>query len=126
MMPFVIAGLAAGAVLLIAVGIAMSGGSGAVSSRLERYASARGDTKPSGEDGDRESVIVAGLSRVMEGQDLSARLSTELARADLKLRPAEFVAFWIACPFVFVAFAYLIGFVVPTLQNIIEIGRAHV
>ena len=121
MMPFVIAGLAAGAVLLIAVGIAMSGGSGAVSSRLERYASARGDTKPSGEDGDRESVIVAGLSRVMEGQDLSARLSTELARADLKLRPAEFVAFWIACPFVFVAFAYLIGFVVPTLQNIIAL-----
>ena len=121
MMPFVIAGLAAGAVLLIAVGIAMSGGSGAVSSRLERYASARGDTKPSGEDGDRESVIVAGLSRVMEGQDLSARLSTELARADLKLRPAEFVAFWIACPFVFVVFAYLIGFVIPTLQNIIAL-----
>ena len=122
MMPFVIAGLAAGAVLLIAVGIAMSGGSGAVSSRLERYASARGETKPSGEDGERESVIVAGLSRVMEGQDLSARLSTELARADLKLRPAEFVAFWIACPFVFVAFAYLIGFVVPTLQNIIALA----
>src|SRR5205823_4795310 len=122
MMPFVIAGLAAGAVLLIAVGIAMSGGSGAVSSRLERYASARGETKPSGEDGDRESVIVAGLSRVMEGQDLSARLSTELARADLKLRPAEFVAFWIACPFVFVAFAYLIGFVIPSLQNIIALA----
>jgi len=121
MMPFVIAGLAAGAVLLIAVGIAMSGGSGAVSSRLERYASARGETKPSGEDGERESVIVAGLSRVMEGQDLSARLSTELARADLKLRPAEFVAFWIACPFVFVVFAYLIGFVIPTLQNIIAL-----
>ena len=121
MMPFVIAGLAAGAVLLIAVGIAMSGGSGAVSSRLERYASARGEATPSGEDGERESVIVAGLSRVMEGQDLSARLSTELARADLKLRPAEFVAFWIACPFVFVVFAYLIGFVIPTLQNIIAL-----
>ncbi len=122
MMPFVIAGLAAGAVLLVAVGIAMSGGSGAVSSRLERYASARGETKPSGEDGERESVIVAGLSRVMEGQDLSARLSTELARADLKLRPAEFVAFWIACPFVFVAFAYVIGFVIPTLQNVIALA----
>ncbi|TMB81552.1 MAG: secretion system protein, partial [Chloroflexi bacterium] len=42
-------------------------------------------------------------------------------RADLKLRPAEFVAFWIACPFVFVVFAYLIGFVIPTLQNIIAL-----
>ena len=46
---------------------------------------------------------MAGLSRVIERQDLTARLSTEIARADLKLRPAEFVALWIASPFVFVA-----------------------
>jgi tight adherence protein B len=123
MMPFVIAALAAGAVLLIAVGVAMSGGGGGVSSRLERYASARGQSGKEGDDDtERESVIVAGLSRVMEGQDLSARLSTELARADLKLRPAEFVAFWIACPFVFTAFAYIIGFVIPTLQNPIALA----
>jgi len=105
MMPFVIAGLAAGAVLLIAVGVAMSGGGGGVSSRLERYASARGESQPGDDGEERESVIVAGLSRVMDSQDLSARLSTELARADLKLRPAEFVAFWIASPFVFVVVA---------------------
>jgi len=122
MMPFVIAGLAAGAVLLIAVGVAMSGGGGGVSSRLERYASARGESQPGDDGEERESVIVAGLSRVMDSQDLSARLSTELARADLKLRPAEFVAFWIACPFVFVAFAYIIGFVIPTLQNPIALA----
>jgi tight adherence protein B len=122
MMPFVIAGLAAGAVLLIAVGVAMSGGGGGVSSRLERYASARGESQPGDDGEERESVIVAGLSRVMDTQDLSARLSTELARADLKLRPAEFVAFWIACPFVFVAFAYIIGFVIGTLQNPIALA----
>ena len=122
MMPFLIAGLAAGAVLLIAVGVAMSGGGGGVSSRLERYASARGQGDQAGEGDERESVIVAGLSRVMEGQDLSARLSTELARADLKLRPAEFVALWIACPFVFAAFAFIIGFVIPTLQNPIALA----
>ena len=40
MLPIVIAGLSAGAVLLIAIGIAMSGGgSGAVSSRLVRSSS---------------------------------------------------------------------------------------
>src|SRR5438105_671656 len=123
MMPFVIAGLAAGAVLLIAVGVAMSGGGGGVSSRLERYASARGQGDQAGDgDEERESVIVAGLSRVMETQDLSARLGTELARADLKLRPAEFVAFWIACPFVFVVVAYIVGFVIPTLQNPIALA----
>src|SRR5947207_6140664 len=116
MLPFVIAGLAAGAVLLIAIGVAMSGGSGGVSSRLERYASARGQSEGS-DDEEKESVVMAGLSRVMDSQDLSARLGTELARADLKLRPAEFVAFWIACPFVFVAIAFIAGFVIPTLQN---------
>jgi len=121
MLPFVIAGLAAGAVLLIAIGVAMSGGSGGVSSRLERYASARGQESSDGDE-EKESVVMAGLSRVMETQDLSARPSTELARADLKLRPAEFVAFWIACPFVFVAFAFIVGFVIPTLQNPIALA----
>ena len=43
MLPILIAGLAAGAVLLISVGIAMSGGSGGVASRLERYARSGGD-----------------------------------------------------------------------------------
>jgi tight adherence protein B len=121
MLPFVIAGLAAGAVLLIAVGVAMSGGGGGVSSRLERYASARQGEQEEA-DPERESVIVAGLSRVMERQDLSARLGIELARADLKLRPAEFVAFWIACPFVFVVFAYILGFVFSGLQNVIALA----
>jgi hypothetical protein len=46
MLPFLIAGLAAGAVLLIAVGVAMSGGSGGVASRLERYARAQGIEVP--------------------------------------------------------------------------------
>src|SRR3990172_7153353 len=41
MLPFLIAGLAAGAVLLVTVGIAMTG-SGGVASRLERYTPAGG------------------------------------------------------------------------------------
>ena len=38
--PMIVAGLAAAAVLVIAIGVAMSGRSG-ISDRLERYASAR-------------------------------------------------------------------------------------
>jgi tight adherence protein B len=123
MLPFVIAGLAAGAVLLIAVGVAMSGGSGGVASRLERYASGRGD-RPSGTGGteDRESAVTAGLSRVIERQGLATRLSTELARADLKLRPAEFVAAWIASPFVFMGVGYFLGFIFPGFQTIIGLA----
>jgi len=115
MLPFLIAGLAAGAVLVIAVGIAMSGGSGGVASRLERYARAQGvDASPSAE---RESPVIAGLTRVIEGQDLNARLSTEIARADLKLRPAEFLFAWIASPFVFAFVGYVLGYVLPGFQN---------
>ena len=39
MLPFLIAGLAALAVVVIAIGVAMSAGGGSVASRLERYAS---------------------------------------------------------------------------------------
>ena len=57
--------------------------------------------------------MIAGLSRVIEGQDLDTRLSTEIARADLKLRPAEFLFAWMASPFIFAFVAYVIGFIIP-------------
>jgi tight adherence protein B len=115
MLPFVIAGLAALAVLVIAIGIAMSSGGGAVASRHERYASPGGGVDVP--DGERESAVVAGLSRVIEGQDLATRLSTDLARADLKMRPAEFIILWVVSPIVFVAAAFALGFVLPGFQN---------
>ena len=118
MLPFLIAGLAAGSVFLVAVGIAMSGGSGGVASRLERYARSQGiDTTASRRSASSESAVIAGLSRVIEGQDLSTRLSTEIARADLKLRPAEFLFAWIASPFVFAFVGYVLGFILPGFQN---------
>lgn len=116
MLPIVIAGLVALAVLLIAVGIAMSGGGGSVASRLERYAGE--GSKDSEAGGERqESVVVAGLGRAIERQGLTDRLRTNLARADLKLKPAEFVMMWIASPFVFVAIAFMIGAVLPGLRS---------
>jgi tight adherence protein B len=121
MMPLVIAGLAAGGVLLVAIGVAMSGGGGSVSNRLERYASARGAQDAEDEKGG-ESAIVAGLSKVLERRDFASRLSIELARADLKLRPAEFLALWFASPFVFLGAGLLFGFVLPGLQNPIALA----
>ena len=116
MLPFLIAGLAASAVLVTAVGIAMSGGSGGVASRLERYAGGKSAEQASATEGS-DSMVIAGLSRVIEGQDLATRLSTEIARADLKLRPAEFLFAWIASPFFFVFIAYVLGFVIPGFHN---------
>ena len=86
MLPILIAGLAAAAVLLISVGISMSGGSGGVSARLERYARSGGDAAADG-DADKDSAVMAGLSAVIERQNATERLATEIARADLKLRP---------------------------------------
>jgi len=125
MMPFVIAGLAALAVLIIALGIAMSAGGGAVASRLERYASARGGERPDDDDGS-ESVVVAGLSRVIERQDLATRLAVDLARADLKMKPAEFLLAWAASPFVFAAAAFIVGILVPGFRNPVAIAAFFV
>jgi tight adherence protein B len=108
LLPILIAGLAFAAIVVTAIGIAMSGSGGGVADRLERYASTRaGQKEATGDDAERESAIVAGLSRVIERQDMSARLSTDLARADLKLKPAEFILAWIATPI-----ALVFGFVV--------------
>ena len=119
MLPFLIAGLAALAVLIIAIGVAMSAGGGSVASRLERYTSAQ----TPGESGDKpqESMVVAGLSRVIERQDLAARLTVDLARADLKMKPAEFLLAWAASPFLFLAAGFIIGFIFPGFQNIVAL-----
>jgi tight adherence protein B len=121
MLPFLIAGLAASAVLVTALGIAMSGGSGGVAARLERYARSSSANASASDAGDRDSVVMAGMNRMIEAQDLSARLSTEIARADLKLRPAEFLIAWIASPFFFAFIAYVVGFVVPGFHNVVAL-----
>jgi tight adherence protein B len=116
MLPILIAGIAAIAILLLAVGIAMSGGSGTIAGRLQRYAGDAPDAE-GGDSGQRESAVVAGISRVIERQDLSTRLATDLARADLKMRPAEFIILWAVSPVVFVAAAFVLGIVFTGLQN---------
>jgi tight adherence protein B len=121
MLPIVIAALAAFSVLFIALGIAMTGATGGVASRLERYASSQGIEASLAPHRENASVIIAGLNRVIEHQDLSTRLSTALARADLKLRPAEFIAAAIASPFAFVAAGYVLGVIFPALQYLISL-----
>jgi tight adherence protein B len=117
MLPILIAGLAALAVIVIAIGVSMSAGGGGMASRLERYASGRDESVSSG-DGEQESAVVAGITRAIENQDLATRLSTDLARADLKMKPAEFLLAWAATPFVFVAAAFILGFIFPGFQNV--------
>jgi len=108
-----VAGVAAAAIFLIAIGIATSGGSSGVSARLERYASARETGKASDAAGQggiadllERSVALAQLNRIVEQRDFGANLARDIARADLKLKPSEFLAIWagsiIGVPLLFV------------------------
>jgi tight adherence protein B len=99
-MTLAVAGVAAAAIFLIAIGIATSGSGSGVSARLERYASARQSGKPeaSGAGGIADllaqSVALAQLTRVVKQRDFGANLARDIARADLKLKPSEFLAIW--------------------------------
>jgi tight adherence protein B len=118
-----VAGVAAAAIFLIAMGIATSGSGSGVSARLERYAAGResGTVTAAGQGGIAEilaqSVALAQLNRVVEGRDFGANLARDIARADLRLKPSEFLAIWagsiVGLPILFV----LLSLGLPALRS---------
>jgi len=118
-----VAGAAAAAIFLIAMGIATSGSGSGVSARLERYAAGRdgGTAAAAGSGGLSEiiaqSVALAQLNRVVEGRDFGANLARDIARADLRLKPSEFLAIWagaiLGLPFLFI----LLSLGLPALRS---------
>jgi tight adherence protein B len=121
-MALLIAGVAALAIILIAVGIATSGGSG-ISDRLARYAStAQPETaKASGGQGVADlisqSQAIASLNRVVEQRDFGANLARDIARADLKLKPSEFLLIWAGSVIGIPLVMLLLSPLIPTLGN---------
>ena len=97
----ILAGVLAIGIVLIAVGIAGSGGSG-ISDRLERYAAKPSDQKKkaaaSGQGGVADMIASSetlnSLNRVVEQRDFGANLARDIARADLHLKPSEFLIIW--------------------------------
>ena len=121
-MTLVVAGIAALAILLIAVGVASSGSSG-ISERLERYASGKdADAKAAQGQGGIQEILASSaalnqLNKVVEQRDFGANLARDIARADLRLKVSEFLAIWAASivgvPLLMVVFS--VGF--PALRN---------
>jgi tight adherence protein B len=115
-----VAGVAALAILLIAVGIASSGSSG-ISDRLERYASGRQEGKPTStgqgpiSDLIAQSQALANLNKVVEGRDFGANLARELARADLRLKPSEYLFIWAGSTLGVPVAMFIFGFFLPAL-----------
>ena len=88
---YVLGGLA---ILLLAVGIISSlRGRGTVEQRLEKFAGASEDEKANQPESKKKSTPIAdSLNRALAGRKAAENLSTQLARADLKLTPGEFIA----------------------------------
>jgi tight adherence protein B len=92
MLTIIVAAVAAVGVLIVFVSLA-SGSD--VNARLERYAAAAPGDKAQKRDL-RESfamsATLANLNRVVERRDYGSNLASELARADVALKPSEFLA----------------------------------
>jgi tight adherence protein B len=121
-MAFIVAAIAAAAILLIFIGLTSSRGSG-VTSRLERYASGRKAEAPkSTGDGPvsdflANSPALASINRRMEERDFGANLAREIARADLKLKVSEYLMIWAGCTVGVPAVMFLLSPIFPTLAN---------
>ncbi len=119
----IVAIVAAAAVILIALGLATSGGGSGVNARLERYASGKPEAKaastgPGGIAGMLDqSVALANLNRVVEQRDFGANLARDIARADLKLKISEYFMIWIAATLGVPAAMILLSVVFPALAN---------
>ena len=92
-------------VMLLVLGLAGSRRGGGISARLERYTAGKTVTTASATTAKQsaglsnilaQSVALARLNRVVEQRDFGANLARDIARADLKLKPGEFMAFWAA------------------------------
>jgi tight adherence protein B len=121
MSPIIIAALAAGAIILIALGIALAGSGGVTLERLERYA-ATDKKEGTGEktglaDLVSRSAALAQLNKVVEKRDFGANLLRDLGAADLKLKPSEYIALWVGAIIGVPVVLFLIGFVIPSLQH---------
>ena len=123
LMTLAVAGIAALAIILIAFGIASSGSSG-ISDRLERYASGRGEggkatAQSQGPITDliQQSQALANLNKAVEGRDFGANLARELARADLRLKPSEYLLIWLGSIIGVPVLLFILGFFLTALQS---------
>ena len=107
--------------LLLVVGLAMTflGERSIVEERLGRYAEGHVVSTSADEaKKQRGSIIADYLERAGEGSELFSNLSRDLARADLKLRPAEYIAVIVIS---IVAFG-VIGFIISNSMIFAVVG----
>lgn len=119
-----VAGIAALAIVFIAVGISMSGSGSGINARLERYASGKPEAPVATSSGEgglgaalQSSQALAQLNKVVEQRDFGANLAREIARADLKLKPSEYLMIWVGTTLGIPVVMWMLSFVVAGLGN---------
>jgi tight adherence protein B len=119
----IVASAAAISIVLIALGLSTSGTGGLTLDRLQRYATTTRTAGP-GDKGEglaeliSQSATLAQLNKAVEKRDFGANLLRDLGAADLKLKPSEFLAIWAGVIVGLPLGLYVVGFVVPSLQNL--------
>ncbi|MBA3778675.1 MAG: type II secretion system F family protein [Chloroflexi bacterium] len=129
----IVAALAGLAILLIFLGIAGGRGSG-VTARLERYASGAKAEPARAKSGSgpisdmlASSAALDNFNKAVEGRDFGANLARDIARADLRLKPSEFLTIWGGAIVGIPALMFVLGTVMTTLRNpIFLVGGAVV
>jgi len=111
-----LAAVTAGAgVVLIAMALAGSGQRSAATERLESYGAiaaaepARPVQRTAAGDAMSHSVLLSGLNRLVESRDWGEEISREMARADLALKPIEFILLRISAILIAIAVCMLLG-----------------
>ena len=124
-MTLFVAVIAAMAILLMFLGLAGGSGSSGMSARLERYAAGeRGQAPAKAKSGSgpisellANSAAMTNLNKTVEQHDFGANLARELARADVKLKPSEYLAIWGGSIVGVPILLFLLSFVIGTLRN---------
>ena len=111
--------------MVLVLGLAGSGRSAGINARLERYAAGKAEATTAPSPNQQmgighlmaESVALARLNRVVEQRDFGANLARDIARADLKLKPGEYMFLW-ASSIAGVPLSFIVvGFILKPLQT---------
>jgi tight adherence protein B len=120
----VLAAVAAVAIVLIAFALSGAGGGSGVTARLERYAST-GRRKETSSDATNvslsdmlsQSEAMSSINRAVEQRSFGANIARDLARADLKLKPSEYLLITVGSTLGVPLALFLVSFFLPQLGN---------
>ena len=127
MLLFALGGGLAFIMLLIGIGIVVSSGRSVVDDRLGKYVESAQPVQAAGK-AQKQGAITSWLNNRVENTKTGGKISRNLARADLKLKPGEYIALMVIAAFGVGLIAWFLGgkSVVVGLIGALEYESAHI